>query len=102
MSRLFAFGIPGFRGIVIIAVVALLFYGRSGSRLLALTPYGRALRPWLGLLPTARPAPGPAPVAPPKPRGRLFWALTLTAAAALAAWVATRVVIHYSATGIPS
>lgn len=37
----------------------------------------------------------PTPTAPgPRRRhGRLFWALTITAAAALAAWVATRVVI---------
>jgi hypothetical protein len=105
------FGIPGVREVVLVLLVALALYGRAGSRLLLSTRTGRSLGPWARLLrtaftpaPAARPGPRRGPVADgkslPRPRGRLFWALALTAAAAVAAWVATRAVIH-SAGGSP-
>ena len=98
-----AFGIPGLKELVLVGLVALALYGRGGSRLLMATRHGRALQPWLtaaGIVP--RPGQGttsPASAAPAKtkaPRrgyGRLFWVLTISAAAAVAAWVATRMVV---------
>ena len=86
-------GIPGLREILVVAVVTLLLYGRSGLRM---HRQFQALRPWLG--PARREPPRPTPAR----RGvgakaglgdRLFWALALTAAAAVAAWVATRMII---------
>jgi hypothetical protein len=112
-----AFGfflIPGPRELILVVLVAMALYGRLGSRLLMSTRYGRVVGPWLRLAQssfgtTAKPAPTrsakAAAVADPQPRapgrqGRLFWALALTAAVAVAAWVATRMVIHNSA-GLP-
>jgi hypothetical protein len=93
-----AFLIPGPREVVLIALVFLALYGRSGARLLMMTRYGRSVQPWLrlvGLGAKARPkASRPAAVAArPWRRGRWFWAFTLVAAAAAAAWVATRMAI---------
>src|SRR5262249_43912556 len=94
----FGFGIPGLRGVVLVALVALALYGRAGSRLLLSTRTGRAVGPWGRLLrmavtpasaadPRRRPAPPGGPSKPPRrrPQGRLFWALALIAAAAVAA-----------------
>jgi len=88
-------GLPGLREILVVAVVTLLLYGRSG---LLMHRRFQALRPWLG--PARRQSPRP----PPSRRGvrvgvgvglgdRVFWALALTVAATLAAWVATRMII---------
>ncbi|MCA1686561.1 MAG: hypothetical protein LC745_11425 [Planctomycetia bacterium] len=86
-----------------IGLVALALYGRSGSRLIRSTRYGRTIDPWLNLVrvrpraggPGARrgASPPPAPTSEWWRQGRLFWALTLTAAAAVAAWVATRIIV---------
>lgn len=95
-----AFGIPGLREVVLVGLVALALYGRGGSKLLMATRHGRTLQPWLkaaGIVP--RPGAGPGVSSKPPSRrrpGRLFWALTLTAAAAVAAWVATRMVVMNS------
>jgi hypothetical protein len=118
-----AFGfflIPGPRELVLVVVVAMALYGKFGSRLLMSTRYGRMVGPWIRLAQssfgtTAKPAPTRSaraaavddPQIRPRPephtpgrQGRLFWALALTAAVAVAAWVATRMVIHNSA-GLP-
>lgn len=102
ITPLLAFGIPGVKELILVALVALAFYGRSG--LLRATPQGRAIAPWLKLLSpvTQRPRSGAVPKAPERPltfaerfrRDRLFWALALTAAAGVAAWVATRLMIQ--------
>jgi len=95
-APVFAFGIPGLKEIVLVGLVALALYGRNGSRLLMATRYGRSLQPWMrlvGVVPRARPTPHASTRPAPRRRGRLFWALTLMAAAAVAAWVATRMVI---------
>ena len=94
----FAFGlIPGPREVVLVLLVVLALYGRAGSRLLWSTPYGRLLAPWAqvvrGASAAARPGGPAAPSKSPR-RGRLFWVLTLTAAAAALAWIATRIAIH--------
>lgn len=110
------FLIPGLREVVLVVIVALALYGRGGHRLLMATKYGRSVAPWLRLVRIpersrarfggrGRPA---SPEREPKGvaawwllrRGRWFWALALTFAAGMAAWVATRVVIHASA-GVP-
>jgi hypothetical protein len=97
-ALVFGFGIPGLKGILLIALVALALYGRPGSRLLAATPYGRALRPWLSLVRV--PMPSKPAAARAKGRGRLFWALALTLAAALAALIANRIAVQIGA-GMP-
>ncbi len=86
-------GIPGLREILVVAVVTLLLYGRSG---LLMHRRFQALRPWLG--PARREPPRPTPARRIVGRNvglgdRVFWALALTAAATLAAWVATRMII---------
>lgn len=103
------FLIPGPKEIILVALVALALYGRGGSRLLMSTRYGRMLSPWVRMAETARPKrgssgrtnePGLASKPEPpttRPKGRFFWALALMAAAAVAAWVATRVVIQHAA-----
>ena len=94
---LIAFITLGLKEIVMIGLVALALYGRSGSRLIRGTRYGRTIDPWLNLVrvrPRAQDPRRPPPAPAPKRQGRLFWALALTAAAAVAAWVATRMLIH--------
>ena len=91
---LLAFLIPGVREVVLVALVALALYGRTGSRLLLRTRYGRLLGPVLARVPARAPANKPkAPKAIPRRRGRWFWAFALTLAAAVAAWVATQAVV---------
>jgi hypothetical protein len=103
----FAFMIPGLREVVLVAIVATALYGRSGTRLLMATRYGRSLSPWLRLIGVGTPARGRATAAaaaraatrqpvPPRRRGKYFWAFTLTALAALAAWIATRMMIPHA------
>ena len=107
------FLIPGLKEILLVTAVALALYGRSGSRLLMTTKYGKTLGPWLNLVripegtrPQQRAASrgqvqGTAPVLPPKRpgQGRWFWAMVITIAAGVAAWVATRVVMHSATQG---
>jgi hypothetical protein len=82
------FGPPGLREVVVVALVALVLYGRSGvTRSLSRTRYGRVLRPWMTAAHGAT---------KPKARGwgdRWFWLLAATAVTAVAAWVVTRLLI---------
>jgi hypothetical protein len=92
------FGIPGLREIVLVAVVSLLLYGRSG---LQVARRGRGWQRWLSPVrqtsaAAARDRAGANP--PPSRAGsrwgdRVFWSLTLIAATAVAAWVVTRALI---------
>ena len=104
-GALFAFITLGLKEVIMIGLAALALYGRSGSRLIKSTRYGRTIDPWLNLV-RVRPRAGPqgtrrgqSPSSPPPApaawwrQGRLFWARTLTAAAAVAAWVATRMLV---------
>ena len=92
----------GLKELVLLGLVFFVLYGRSG---LPSNPYVRALRPWLS--PRRRPGYGPvgprsAPVEPrsePKRDGRFFWFLTILAAAAVAAWVVTRILIAQGTKG---
>lgn len=98
-GSLWAFlGSLGLREVIVIAVVALIMYGRSGV-LLQTTRQGRALRPWIA---AARRAAGPAnpqsassKAAPRRSRwgDRLFWFLTIAAATAVGALIVTRTMI---------
>src|SRR4051812_20788587 len=81
----------GPRSMVVIAVVTLVLYGRSG--VLRTT---RARTVWSWLSPVRRtPGPAAAPQAGRRTiRGdRTFWFLTILAAAALTAWIVTRTLI---------
>jgi hypothetical protein len=107
---LLAFGlIPGPRELFLVVVVALVLYGRSGSRVLIASRRGqppspgvRMLRRVLGLPVDPRPRRGATPRAEPAATtggsSRLFWALTLIAAVAVAALVVTRALIHSAVT----
>jgi hypothetical protein len=112
-----AFGIPGLKPLVVIAIVAFALYGRSSYRLLGMTRYGRMLRPFLDLAtrgrdlgatvtartsqPTTQPQPRTRnPLSLTTKRGPIFWALVLTATVALAGVIATRIAIH-SSVGVP-
>jgi hypothetical protein len=79
----------GPRSMVVIAVVTLVLYGRSG----VLRTRG-ARTAWSWLSPVRR-TPGPAaPTSGRTIRGdRTFWFLTILAAAALTAWIVTRTLI---------
>jgi len=90
-------GLPGLREILVVAVVTLVLYGRSG---LMMHRRFQVLRPWLSPARREQSKTRPTPasrgvcVGPHPGLGdRLFWALALTAAAAVAAWIATRVTI---------
>ena len=90
-------GIPGLREILVVAVVTLLLYGRSG---LLMHRRFQAIRPWLSPARREPPRPRPTPSRQVSgvnvnlnPGDRVFWALALTAAAAVAAWIATRMII---------
>jgi hypothetical protein len=93
------FLVPGLKEVVLVALVALALYGRSGTRLLRMTPYGRSIEPWLRLVRppsqarARRQGGGPAPKTR-RPRGAWFWALALTVGAAAVAWIATRVAVY--------
>lgn len=82
----FAFlGLPGLREIILVALVALAMYGRSG---LLLHRRVRALRPW------PSPVRSSKPVRDSSPRSdRVFWFLAIVTAAAVAAWIVTRMTI---------
>ena len=86
-------GLPGLREILVVAVVTLLLYGRSG---LSMHRRFQAIRPWLSPArrEPARPTPARRVAGANTGLGdRVFWVLALTAAAAVAAWVATRTII---------
>ena len=100
---LFGFGVPGVREVVLVALVALALYGRAGSQILLSTRHAKVLPWWVRLIrpSTAHARRRAAAAEPPTkpgvlPRGRLFWALALAFAAAVAAWVATSLVIRGS------
>ena len=117
---LLAFGlIPGPREILLIMLVALVLYGRSGVRVLQTDRSGRPVSPWVRLLrrlfspvpahSRRRKAEQAAAAARSKARstaieepvpsshGRFFWALALIAAVAVASWIATRAAMHFAA-----
>ncbi len=82
-------GLPGLREMILIALVALVLYGRSGLRH---TRYARVLYPWVATACRG----GPQPQA--RPRGprlgdRVYGVLAITAATAVAAWIVTRMLI---------
>lgn len=92
-------GIPGVREIVLVALVTLVLYGRSGMQI---ARRGGGLPSWL--LPVvrrpppaasrARPNVNPPPAADTSRRGdRVFWFLAILAATAVAAWIVTRTLI---------
>jgi len=83
-------GLLGLREIVLLALVVLALYGRSGLRD---TRHARFLRPWRSV---RRPPPSSTPGRVPgvsKPGDRAFWVLAITAATAVAAWIVTRMMI---------
>jgi hypothetical protein len=93
-------GVPGLREIVLVVLVALALYGRSGSRLLMGTRYGRSLAPWISLVRTSvgrgSASQSTQQTAPSRlfaGHGRLFWFLVFFAVAAALAWIATRAAI---------
>jgi hypothetical protein len=100
---LLGFLIPGLKELILVALVALALYGRTGSRLLRATPYGRSIEPWLGLIRTGVSARSGtrSQQSPTKKRrrGRWFWVAAAMAAVAAAAWVATRIAIHGASRG---
>jgi hypothetical protein len=90
----------GLRELVLIALVTLVLYGRSG---VLKSERAQTILPWVS--PVRRyPRPGSAPA---RPRGvrkriagafltkgnRLYWALTILAATAVGAWIVTRTLI---------
>jgi len=87
----------GFRELVLIALVFLALYGRSG---VLKSDRAQAVLPWLS--PVRRGAKRATPRPRPRARvagafltrnGRLFWFLTILAATAVAAWIVTRTLI---------
>jgi len=94
-------GIPGMREIVLVALVTLVLYGRSG---LQMARRGHGLPPWLSPF-IRRTGPGPSATrgrtnANPSPSpgisrwgDRVFWVLAIIAATAVASWVVTRTLI---------
>ena len=101
LGLVLGFGIPGLREIVLVGLVALVLYGRGGSRLLMATREGRSLSPWLNLVRLPSAAKGrqnSARLAASKRRhGRWYWGLVIIASVVLAALVATRVMIQSGA-----
>jgi len=89
-------GLPGLSEILVVAVVTLVLYGRSG---LLMHRRVQALRPLLG---TSRRVSSrtPSPRRAPAWGDRVFWILAITAAAAVAAWVVTRMTVVTPASSI--
>ena len=95
-------GLPGLREVVLVALVTLLLYGRSGMQI---ARRGRGLYPWLSPVrrtsaarANARANPVPTSSSATTPgvswRGdRVFWFLAILAATAVAAWIVTRTLI---------
>ncbi|MDR3632366.1 MAG: hypothetical protein P4L84_00940 [Isosphaeraceae bacterium] len=88
----------GLREIVIVGMVALALYGRTGLRH---THHARTVWSWMLPRRPSRPAPRPPRTEPRSfwalanwaSSERLFWALALVAAVAVAAWIITRTLI---------
>jgi len=93
----------GLKELVLIALVTLVLYGRSG---VLKSERAQSLLPWVSPV-RRRPRPGP----PPKAKGvrsriagafltrgnKLYWALTILAATAVGAWIITRTLISTGA-----
>ena len=88
----------GIRELVMIAVVTLILYGRSG---VLKSERAQTILPWVS---PVRRSPRPGAPAARAPRSRiagafltrgnkLFWALTILAATAVGAWIVTRTLI---------
>jgi hypothetical protein len=73
--------LPGPRGVLLVALVALALYGRSE---LARRGFARLFRPW-----TTRPVGAKGPATPPWWADRWFLLVATIASAAVAAWVMT-------------
>ncbi len=91
LGAIWAFlGSMGLREIVVVALVALVLYGRSGvlspRQVQALRPGLASSRRWLKTLPGFS-----------KLGDRLFWFFTFTAATAVAAWIVTRALVFQGA-----
>lgn len=87
----------GLREVVIVGLVALILYGRGG---LQHTRHARTVWSWMmprrSMRPSARPVPEPRSfwALGSWTRGeRLYWALVVVAAVAVAAWIITRTLI---------
>ena len=89
----------GLREVVIVGLVALILYGRGS---LQHTRHARTVWSWMMPRRPSRQAARPVPKAEPQPfwaleswtRGeRLYWALVVVAAVAVAAWIITRTLI---------
>ena len=95
-------GLPGSREVALLVVVALVLYGRSG---LQVARRGHGLPPWLS--PVRRTSPSAARTRATLATGgsrwgdRSFWFLAIVAAAAVAAWIATRTLIVSAPTPMP-
>jgi hypothetical protein len=87
-------GLPGLREVLLVALVTLVLYGRSG---LQIARRGRGLHPWLS--PIRRTSAAAPRAKPPTAQGtsrrgdRVFWFLAIVAATGVAAWVVTRTLI---------
>jgi hypothetical protein len=87
-------GLPGLREVILVALVTLVLYGRSGMQI---ARRGRGLHPWLS--PIRRTSAAAARANPSPAQGnsrwgdRVFWSLAIIAATAVAAWVVTRTLI---------
>ncbi len=99
----------GLRELAVVALVLLVLYGRTGVRAVR-SPSFQRIRPWLS--PVRRGPAGTREGARARSRtpsrlirlprlegNRLFWVLTILAAAAIAAWIATRVIIASGVVG---
>ncbi|WP_337174561.1 hypothetical protein [Paludisphaera sp.] len=91
----------GFRELMLIAMVVVALYGRSG---VLKSDRARTVMPWIS---PVRRHPRRAQPAKPARRvfgasmtrgGRLFWGLTLIASAAVVAWIVTRTMIASGST----
>ncbi len=101
----------GLRELAIVALVLLVLYGRTGAVVMRSKSFER-IRPWLS---PVRRVPARAPTQesarsegrsqakwPLRLDGnRLFWVLTILAAVAVAAWIATRVIIASGSAAAP-
>jgi hypothetical protein len=101
----------GLRELAIVALVLLVLYGRTGAVVMRSKSFER-IRPWLS--PVRREprrarasafnhSAGPSPAKWPLrlDGNRLFWVLTILAAVAVAAWIATRVIIASGSAAAP-
>lgn len=93
----------GLRELVMIALVTLILYGRSG---VLKSERAQTILPWVSPV-RRRPRPGAPPAKAARTRiagafltrgNKLFWALTILAATAVGAWIVTRTLIT---TGAP-